>query len=154
MGNYTRLRLNVGLKSDTPEEFLKSLTKKWAGDVDLIVKERRSELPSHPLFDRARSLFLIGECNTESGVLKLSPNSAHIELEFNKSIKNYEGELQLFLDWIAPYIALQFNECLMENYNELFGLEQRHIRFSNGSVEVSGVIRTQENGCGYSHGDN
>jgi hypothetical protein len=98
---YTELIFGAALKKDTPNDVIESL-KYMLGEVD--DKPENFPLPDGRcewLFRGSSAYFPI------SGVNSLSKDNIDNQwrLSTRSNIKNYEGEIQLFLDWIKPYIS-------------------------------------------------
>jgi hypothetical protein len=100
MGMYTELHYNVELRSDVPAEVLAAL--RYMLDSDQ--PEARCD---HPLFETDRW----------SVMLRMSsayfPSRTHSELfnEYDRwhlgvrcNLKNYDGEIEKFIDWMDPYV--------------------------------------------------
>ena len=101
MGMYTELIFGAELKKETPNEVIEAL-KYMLGEIE--------EKPNNfPLPDgRCEWLFLGSSAYFPiSGVNSLSKDNIDNQwrLSTRSNIKNYEGEIQLFLDWIKPYIS-------------------------------------------------
>lgn len=102
MGMYTELVVSTQIK---PIDEVIDVLKVMAGISDKHVK-----LPKHPLFKtpRWRSLFL-------SSSYYFTPRNVCL-LEYDDisntwclitraDLKNYDGEIEKFIDWIRPYLA-------------------------------------------------
>lgn len=103
MGMYTQLTLAVELKKD--KEMLDILNK--------MIKMDYSELTllsAHPLFEcpRVSCIFHCGSYyfNAEPFV-KLVDNEIRTTLTTCFNLKNYDDEIQKFLDWLCPYIETE-----------------------------------------------
>ena len=129
----TRLKLMVTLSPETPEEVINTLRNDWEGDIEQLIVERRNDLPSHQLFDETRSLFLVGESDNDNSFLKLQSIDSGYQLKFDKAIKNYEGEIELFLDWIAPYVISEGKVGTTENTEDY----KKDVQFVDGKVIIS-----------------
>lgn len=112
MGMYTGIQIDVLLKASTPENVLEALrTMTLVTDWDRRSTER---LCDHPLFDTDRWQSVLccqsayfPKCEKEQGPraerLTQKPDGCW-RLKASASLKNYGGEIQKFLDWIAPYV--------------------------------------------------
>lgn len=109
MGMYTELVMNVELKSSMPDNVLAVIRAMAEGEGDTL---NRGILPSHPLFSADRWTYML-----RSGSFYFVPTSATILIEnfsdtdhptrhlsVRTDLKNYDNEIDLFADWIAPYI--------------------------------------------------
>lgn len=110
MGHYTRLKLDVLLQGDLPDDVLTMLKAMAAGNSYLLA----GPLPAHPLFS-CENWHAVGygadctvfddvttppclECISEDG-------GTRWRLQLNFALKNYQCEIQHFLDWIRPYLV-------------------------------------------------
>ena len=106
MGMYTELVLGVDLKRDTPEIVIRTLKKMLS-----MKDEEEIELPDHELFKlstgrwtfmlRCDSYYFAGTTNSEMHCDHITKRH---ELSVRCNLKNYEREIELFLDWIKPYV--------------------------------------------------
>ena len=103
MGMYTELHFNAELKQDTPEEVIAIL------DGMVSAKEHTSgTLPSHPLFDTPRWEYMLRcdsyyfDADTHS-TLRYDDITKSYYLCIRCNLKNYDGEIEKFIDWIKPY---------------------------------------------------
>jgi hypothetical protein len=105
MGMYTELLLKTEVKEDIPLDVEAVLQFLFNG------RERPEELPDHPFFQCQR-WSLIGQCSSFYHV----PWSTSRYFEgciFSRSdLKNYGNEIDLFLDWIAPYLQELDGTCI------------------------------------------
>lgn len=101
MGMYTELIFGVRLKSNTPETVIKSLK--------YMIGETRERPKDFPLPDgRCEWLFrgssyYFGVCEPISKMWKDDVSGEYV-VSTRSNIKNYEGEIETFLEWIKPYI--------------------------------------------------
>ena len=100
MGMYTELIFGVVLKKDTPDQVIKAL-KYMIGETekpnDFPLPDGRCEW----LFQGGSYYFAINDSVTKMWIDKID-KQWHISTRSN--IKNYEGEIETFLEWIKPYI--------------------------------------------------
>lgn len=103
MGNYTALHFNAELKTDTPTSVIDTL-KYMLGDT--------GEYPiveDHKFFSATRWNHMLG-CDSyyfpmqTHSILKWDETAKGWFLSINCNFKNYDSELELFIDWIMPYI--------------------------------------------------
>lgn len=107
MGMYTDFCFDADLREDTPQEVIEILLN-WRWD--------HKELPKHPLFDCPRWT-LIGYCC--SAYFPAAPHFKIIKDDWSRNwtlnircnLKNYDSEIENFIDWIMPYVA-DYNEFL------------------------------------------
>ena len=103
MGNYTEFVFGAELKKDTPKEVIETLT--W-----MIKGEDTYTPPDHPLFSTTRWESIGTGCSYSFGYVD-PLSDIHVDdisgrhiFAIRCSIKNYEDEIELFIDWIRPYI--------------------------------------------------
>lgn len=105
MGMYTQLHLGVTLKKETPDEVI-NILKFMVGDG---AEEQIEVLPRHELFVRTRWRFML-RCDSyyfnykTHHLLKFDDIGQHWWFNVTTNLKNYENEIDLFLDWISQYI--------------------------------------------------
>lgn len=103
MGMYTEIIFGAGFKKELPVLIVSTIKKLVAGE-DLL-----DSAPDHPFFKSERTWLL------SSGGSYYFPGAVgpkfwfdDIEhrwfLHFRTNIKNYDSEIEKFLDWIKPYI--------------------------------------------------
>ena len=103
---YTELIFGANLKQDTPENVIEAL-KYMIGDTE-------EKPPNFPLPD-GRLEWLFRGSNYYFGVNRPGVNRPVSKMWFDditkkwalstrSNIKNYEGEIEAFLEWIKPYI--------------------------------------------------
>ena len=108
MGMYTELNIGVNLRSDTPENIVKIL-KYMLRDDDV---DEDVTTTDHPLFETVRwqrmlrcdSYYFDG--HTDSSILR-DEGSDEYELNVRCNLKNYDNEIQQFLDFIRPYLETE-----------------------------------------------
>lgn len=104
MGMYTELIFSAGFIKDLPDEVVDTLKYMISGE------DRPEHLPSHEFFDsgavtwllRGRSYYFADTIDPRLRFDKIGKNWI---LSSRSNIKNYDNEIELFLDWIKPYIA-------------------------------------------------
>jgi hypothetical protein len=101
MGMYTELILGAELKKDTPNQVIEAL-KYMIGET----KEKPSDFPlpdgrCERLFQGGSYYFAINNSATKMWLDDID-EQWHISTRSN--IKNYESEIETFLEWIKPYI--------------------------------------------------
>lgn len=114
MGMYTELHFNVELKRDVPDEALALL--QYMVNPAAKKADVPPLLPDHPLFKTARWDYMLGcdsyyfPADTHS-TLRLDDIAKAWYLCIRCNLKNYDGEIGKFLDWVLPY-ADAGTECL------------------------------------------
>ncbi len=104
MGMYTELKLNVELKQDVPDEVIHIL------EYMLDDSAHQPPLPDHPLFKTARWSRML-HCgspyfNTPTYSELLHEDSTYV-LNIQCNFKNYDDEIDKFLDWLRPHIQTE-----------------------------------------------
>lgn len=103
MGMYTELHFNSELKGNTPTNVI-SILKYMVEDGDKPLK-----LPDHPLFKTCRwetmlvcdSYYFDAETHS---TLRLDNITNSWYLCIRSNFKNYDNEVECFLNWIYPYL--------------------------------------------------
>ena len=104
MGMYTELIFGAALKESTPDNVINIIKKMVDRNLNIDV-----ELPNHVFFNtkwgssimRMTSYYFPG---THSPTFWKDDISKLWYLHFRSNIKNYDNEIDKFLDWIKPYI--------------------------------------------------
>lgn len=144
MGMYTELNIGVKLNkkamTDGVIEILEYMTCQRA--------VKTNTLPNHPLFETPRwqlmmkcgSAYFMGQ--PDSRVIHSKYYSDEdIWLNVRSNLKNYDYEIELFLDWIQPYIEyeefigyIRYEECESPTliYNTDNGIELQQL-FDDGT---------------------
>lgn len=121
MGDYTLLHLELQLKADIPAGVRQLLTAMVAGEGDQCPKEL---IPVHPLFTTDSRWSWMMRCSSayfdESTTCSLAGNQ--LLVQFN--VKNYNGEIENFVDWIMPYVDAVDGQQL--GYSRFNGYDQRN----------------------------
>jgi hypothetical protein len=137
MGMYTEIYVNIDLVEDLPDDVLyvlKGLVRDITYRSDPLDQNNNTEEPidawedvrwgilTQGLGSRFRSLFFNGSYYTpNTTVAKLSYDyiSNQWSLLGKGDIKNYDGEIQQFFEWIAPYSETEFlGYCRYEEDDE------------------------------------
>jgi hypothetical protein len=101
MGMYTELIFGAELKKETPKEVIEAL-KYMLGEIE--TKPTNFPLPDGRcewLFQSASYYFAI---NNSVNKMWFDDIDNRWHLSTRSNIKNYEQEIQTFLEWIKPYI--------------------------------------------------
>jgi hypothetical protein len=114
MGYYTELIFGCSLKEDTPRNVIKTLEymmdKSDFKSIDKSVALYHYTLPDHEFFNHRRWEHMFNASSQMFGVNEAISEMWHstitkcYHISTRSSIKNYENEIELFLDWIKPYI--------------------------------------------------
>lgn len=103
MGMYTELHFNSALKRNIPTPVLEILNYMIGND------EFAPVCPDHPLFSTSRWPIMLRcdsyyfDADTHS-TLRYDEISTQHYLCIRTNFKNYEGEIEAFVDWIMPYL--------------------------------------------------
>lgn len=111
MGMYTQLFITTDLKNDTPDSVIQIL--QYMQNANNERQETKPEIPDHPLFktDRWDYMLICGSAYFEgpnfNKLKKKYQDNEASEWEFGNlsNFKNYDGEIDLFLDWLSPWIS-------------------------------------------------
>lgn len=102
MGMYTELFVTARIKDrDNVPQILKYMLE-GEGEPDF-------ELPNHPLFQTDRWHFML-RCTSyyftpiTASALKEDPISKNWSFVSYSNFKNYDNEVELFFDWLRPYV--------------------------------------------------
>lgn len=104
MGDYTDLEIRVKLRSDVPAEVLRLL--EAANDPRYDIETYRP-LPDHELFSTSRWDWIVSAVGTSgeyaaNGILVDGEDGRYVERKC--SLKNYDSDIEKFLDWLSPFV--------------------------------------------------
>lgn len=105
MGMYTELHYNAELQRKLPKD-VEQILKYMVGDIEGEPKK----LPSHPLFGDTRWRYMLQmdsyyfDADTHS-TLRWDDIADRYYLCVRCNLKNYDDEIELFIDWIEPYLG-------------------------------------------------
>lgn len=132
MGMYTELIFGCSLKKETPSQVIDVLK--------YLVRESEEpeSLPEHKFFACERWSYLFTMCSFYFGVNRPVNKMWFEEIGNNwvistrSNIKNYDGEIESFLEWIEPYVEsgsgnknLYAISCYEDGDPELYFLEEK-----------------------------
>jgi hypothetical protein len=117
MGYYTEFKFKAKLSNDIPENILDLLNKIISGEVleDLYQQKTGKELPGMMSVNDIPNLPIeheFGKCPRWNMLFNSNPfNPENIksskleenELTIHTEFKNYDGEIEKFIDWIRPF---------------------------------------------------
>lgn len=128
MGYYTVMHLDAVLSNDTPPQVLRILR---ALVNDEVTCQR---WPHHPYFSTTRFQWALCAENNA----KLSQSERRISLHVFTEIKNYDSELENFIDWIAPYVerGLQASGRFAETVSD-DGCFRQYTAGQHGAIEAA-----------------
>lgn len=127
MGMYTKVNLILPIKKETNKNILNIIIALFEGDglYDLIAKNLN--IPEHEFFkennkiwfpDSGGSYSFTGTVNSRIRYDNL--NEYAMVLHIDTDFKNYNNEINKFLDWIEPYIDLSDDTFLGYSLYEEF----------------------------------
>lgn len=139
MGMYTELNIGIELEKDTPKEVLDTL-RYMLGEI-----EELDVVPDHPLFGdtrwaymlRSGSFYFDRQTDSKLYIEKLYDMPPMYFLNVGCNLKNYHGEIELFLDWIIKY-SHTYGFVGYTRYEEFS--DPTLIYFKGGKVEYKGVM--------------
>lgn len=108
MGMYTEIRINCKLKNDAPKEVINILIYLATGE-DFYKKS----IPDHEFFKSERWEYIFRMTSAYfddercSAVVKWGD---HFRILSVSNLKNYDHEIQKFLEWLYPYVDAEPNE--------------------------------------------
>lgn len=116
MGDYTRLKTAMLLKSTTPAEVVALIDDAINGRD---IAEQR--LPEHPFFKSDNWSWMLTS-NSGLGYFPGAPGEASLKtlsdgshmLTSHSSFKNYDRRAEAFCSWIAPFLAAESGEAVGE----------------------------------------
>ena len=111
---YTALHFAAELKKDTPEVVIDTLKSMVEGGLPF--KEPK-ELPEHELFetDRWRYLFTMDSyyfAADTHATFRFDEIAGAWFLTVTSNLKNYDSEIQKFIDWIMPFVSASEGDFL------------------------------------------
>ena len=103
MGMYTEFVFGCSIKVDAPQEVISILRGlMWSGD------DIPQTTPCHDFFKCARWKYIATSSSAYFGFSESNScfknTSCGMVLSIRSSIKNYDGEIEKFVDWIMPYV--------------------------------------------------
>lgn len=107
MGMYTELYISASLKRNSPDKVKEIIRLLFDGDNEHETDE--TDLPPHEFFDCHRWR-MIGRCSSyyfsPFALSKVLEDDINGKLYFTSrsDLKNYDSEIEKFLDWVMPYL--------------------------------------------------
>ncbi len=107
MGMYTEFVFAAELKPDVSEQVLGIL--RYLTNHEAVSLRQRPHTPLHLFFKcRLWEIVLIGNSHCFPGdacsTLKFDDEMEKWTITIRSNIKNYDGEIEAFLDWITPHL--------------------------------------------------
>lgn len=136
MGMYTELHFSVELKPNLPQQVIDTLAH-MTGQVPTAP----GALPEHPLFRTGRSASML-ICDSTYFPAETATDfvleSSRWHLSVRSNFKNFDDEVDHFLDWIGQYVNAD-EECLGYYRYE----EDAHptLIYAAGIVDVGALLR-------------
>ena len=106
---YTELVLNSRFIDNTPKDVIEAL--QWMLEAN---PEDEKPLIEHPLFELIRAKFMLRMGSFyfvpehSSKMISGFDDGKFTHLSIRCDLKNYENEIETFLDWICPYLDDEF----------------------------------------------
>lgn len=111
MGMYTKFDLNVRLRWDIPDDVLRAIR-------HMVDNRPQENWPNHPLFQTERFLSMMSYTysdNYKPPIFVPDGDTNTWLLCIACEFKNYDQEIQKFIDFIKPYIV-HSEECEPKGY--------------------------------------
>ncbi|HAZ2983855.1 TPA: hypothetical protein J0587_004682 [Salmonella enterica subsp. enterica serovar Kentucky] len=111
MGMYTELVLKCQIKEDAPADVKSVIAYMFCGE------DAPKKLPDHPFFGLTR-WNSIGSCSSfyhHPEVVNSCPKFDYTDSQYifsRSDIKNYDGEIESFIDWLKPYVDAPEGQCI------------------------------------------
>ena len=112
MGMYTELLLKAEVEDETPPQVMRVLEYFFKGGPE------PESLPDHPLFEKPR-WEMIGRSSSyyhipwpDGGMGRGGAERGTWYIFSRSDLKNYDGEIEAFLDWSRPYLRPATGSCL------------------------------------------
>lgn len=102
MGMYTEFHFNIQLREDTPKQVFEILRVMLGDSSDYIQ-------PEHDLFRTPRWEWMLrsDSCYFDAQTCSTLTKDEYLETWFlgvRCNLKNYDNEIEKFVDWIKPYV--------------------------------------------------
>jgi hypothetical protein len=114
MGTYTEFHFNVRLCEDTPKRIINLLKDMIYGDREY----KEIKTPSHPLFTNSQRWYGMLTCDSyyfaadTISTLRFDDLAKQYFLCIRCNLKNYDDEIENFIDWIDPYVEAKSRSFL------------------------------------------
>jgi len=105
MGMYTELVLKCDVLPDVPENVGQVLNFLFCGG------DEPTDLPDHSFF-RCERWQAVGRCNSYYHHPKTINSYTENYLFSRSDLKNYDGEIEKFVDWVKPYLNMSAGDCI------------------------------------------
>lgn len=111
MGMYTELVLKCRVKESAPSSVMAVINHLFCG------ADAPETLPTHPFFGLTRWHCIGGMSSFyhHPEVVNSVPKFDFTDSNYifsRSDIKNYDGEIEAFIDWIKPYLENEEGECI------------------------------------------
>ena len=106
MGMYTELVLKARVKHDLPAD-IEAVLQYLFNDAGAGEPLR----PHHEFFQCSRWA-AIGSCSSHYHIPWATSRYAGGHIFSRSDLKNYEGEIDKFIDWISPYLETSNGDCI------------------------------------------
>lgn len=104
MGMYTELLFRAETVSDCPDDVISVLMFLFGG------QPRPHKTPEHEFFATARWMVIGRGLESMSSMVSLGDGTFMVYSI--SDLKNYDDEIDKFIDWVSPYVVPSTGECL------------------------------------------
>lgn len=139
MGMYTKINIIIKLKKETPKNIIEVIECMFNGYDIEDMNACGVEIPKHDFFENDRRVWFPKSCGsyyftgTANSNIQYRNVDKEMVLHIDTDFKNYDDEIELFLDWIAPYVDAYEKEFLgYSRYEE--DLNPTLYFYSNGKI--------------------
>ena len=119
MGHYTEFVFAAKLKKNIPMNVIHTLVCTITEDDNITT----TRLPNHPLFKTDRWTHIGSQSSQMFGYTRALSSVVtdqidhQIIVSIRCSLKNYQGEIEKFVDWIKPYVESGSGDCNLLGYS-------------------------------------
>ncbi|AGF89304.1 hypothetical protein SP069_00185 [Salmonella phage SP069] len=112
MGMYTELVLKCSLKEDVPDDVVTVVSYLFCNGTD-----EPKQLPDHKFFSLSRWQHIGKSCSFyhHPEIINSCPVYDYTDSRYifsRSDIKNYDGEIEAFIDWFKPYVDAEEGQCI------------------------------------------
>lgn len=106
MGMYTELFFNAEFKNALSEADEAAVQYLFAG------APKPDEMPKHPFFEMSRAYWMFNSPRYHGAGVTLKLGVFYRHVTAHIEIKNYEGEIEAFIDWVRPLLDNAKDTCI------------------------------------------
>lgn len=108
MGMYTEILIKADVDENAPQEI------RWV--LEYLFNNVRLpldfEMPEHEFFSEDHRWRAIGTCNSYYHIPWTNSRYMENRIFSRSDLKNYNNEVELFFDWIDPYLDESSGQCI------------------------------------------